>query len=325
MNQTCKQSNLQKQKISFISINEKQFHLKLQENKYSKALKPIFLQAKSSSLKNLDLDTSSKQSKNQSSDSQMNESFEDNKSCCCLDCGTVGKKVKHLQKKFIIFTTKMSVLKKQRLSKRFQNAVFCIMYLQVKWKKIRQQERAKKLYRFKTKVFENQPFFFGQQHLNVNHITYNNSQIPNEEKGNLNQQVQSIQAQIIDQKHKQRNSVRLYLQKKLNNKTESSGILPTIAYAKYQISLTNQILKPIKTQKTLGDEQKSSKKEYNLLNYNSSMINSPYLNQFNGLKPQEQCLSQLKSPRSIIKSIQSETFFPYKQNISKFRKNLIKR
>ncbi|CAD8054402.1 unnamed protein product [Paramecium sonneborni] len=321
MNQTRKQQSLQKLKISFISNKEKQFHLKLQEKKYSKALKPITSQLKPYSLKNLDLATSS------NSESLMNESFEDNKSCCCQDCGAVSKKIKNLQKKFIIFSTKMSVLRKQRLCKRFQNAVFCIIYLLEKWKKNRQQDKTKRLFRFKTKVFENQPFIFGQQHHSVNQITYSNSQIPGEEKGYQNQQVQSIQAQIIDQKHKQRQSVRLYLQKKLNNKTECSGTLPTIAYQKYHCSLSNQFLyQPMGILKTLGDEQKSpKKKEYNLLNYNSSMINSPYLSQLSGSKPQEQCLSQLKSPRSFIKSISSETFFPYKQKICKFRKNLVKK
>ncbi|CAD8136191.1 unnamed protein product [Paramecium octaurelia] len=320
MNQTRKQQSQQKLKISFTSIKKREFNLKIQEKIYSKALKPVVFKGKPSSLKNLDLATTS------NSESQLNESFQDNKSCCCLDCGVDSKKTKHLQKKFITFTTKMSVIRKQRLIKRFQNAVFCIMYLLRKWKKIRQQERAKRLFRFKTKVFENQPFIPGQSHHIANPIIYSNSQIPNDDKGNVNQQVQSIQAQIIDQKHKQRLSVKLYLQQKLNNsKTQSSAILPTIAYSKYHNSLSNLLLQPMRILKTLGDEQKPLKKEYNLLNCGSCLINSPYLCQLSGQKPQEQCLSQIKSARSVTKSIASETFFPYKQSINKYRKNIAKK
>ncbi|CAD8138674.1 unnamed protein product [Paramecium pentaurelia] len=315
MNKTRKQQSQQKLKLSFISNKKREFNFKIQEKIYSKALKPIVFQVKPSSLKNLDLATTL------NSELLLNESFQDNRSCCCLECGTDNKKTKHLQKKFIIFSTKMSVLRKQRLSKRLQNGVFCIMYLLRKWKKIRQQERAKRLFRFKTKVFENQPFIPGQSHHNVNPITQGKSSIPDDDKVNFNQQTQSIQAQIIDQKHKQRLSVKLYLQKKLNNsKAQSQSTLPIIPYSKY-----HNLLQPMRILKTLGDEQNSSKKEYNLVNYNSSLINSPYLCQFNGQKGQEQGLSQVKSARSVTKSISSETFFPYKQNINKFRQNIVKK
>ncbi|CAK60503.1 unnamed protein product (macronuclear) [Paramecium tetraurelia] len=320
MNQTHTRQSLQKIKTSFNSDNNRHLNFMLQQKTYSKTLKPVANYVKPFSFKNLDLATSL------NSESPMNESFQDNKSCCCLDCGAVSRKAKHLQKKFIIFTTKMSVLRKQRLQRRFKNAVLCIKYLLEKWKKIRQQERAKRLFRFKTKVFENQSFFPGQQHHYPNHIIYSNPQIPYDDKVNQNQQVQSIQAQMIDQKHKQRQSVRLYLQQKLNNnKIESSGTLPTIAYSKYHNSHSSKFLQPMRILKTLEDEQKSPKKEYNLLNYNSSLINSPYLCQFSGQKAQEQCFSQAKSPRSVIKSISSETFFPYRQNIHKSRKMLVKK
>ncbi|CAD8132200.1 unnamed protein product [Paramecium pentaurelia] len=320
MNSTHKKQSLQKLKISFIANNNRELNFKFKEKTYSKTLNPVAQYVKPFSFKNLDLATSS------NSESLMNDSFQDNKSCCCLECGAVSKKTKHLQKKFIIFTTKMSVLRKQRLQKRFKNAVLCIIYILEKWKKNNKQERAKRLFRFKTKVFENQSFFPGQSHHYPNQIMYSNSQIPYDDKVNLNQQVQSIQAQMIDQKHKQRQSVRLYLQQKLNNnKIESSGTLPTIAYSKYHNSLSSQIIQPMRILKTLGDELKSPKKEYNLLNYNSSMINSPYLCQYSGQKPQEQCFTQVKSPRSVIKSISSETFFPYKQNIHKSRKKLVKK
>lgn len=87
-----------------------------------------------------------------SSVSSFDNTIEDNKSCCCLECGIPNKKAKHLRKRFRAFVTSMSILKRQRLVIRFRNAAFCILYLVQRRKKLRILEK-KKMFRFKTKVF----------------------------------------------------------------------------------------------------------------------------------------------------------------------------
>ncbi|CAK78793.1 unnamed protein product (macronuclear) [Paramecium tetraurelia] len=307
MNPSRKQQSLQKSKTQNIQIVKMHIRSKHQEKTYSKAIHPSNLQTKPFSLKNLDLALPD------NSISQSNTSFQDDKSCCCIDCGNLSKKVKNLQKKFTVFRTEMSILKRQRLVKRFQNAVRCIIFLKEKWKKIRQQERAKRLFRFKTKVFENQPFFQTQSPSNQAQLLFLNSQLQSEEKQAINTQLQSIQVKIFDQKNKQRQSVKLYLQQKLNNKNDVQGLLPKLDHNRQNVSISSSIFRPIRILKTLGDEKKSLQKEQNLSTQNPSVAQSPYLSHLthlSGNKQQDSQFQIIRSPRQVIKSFASETFFP---------------
>ncbi|CAD8047203.1 unnamed protein product [Paramecium sonneborni] len=319
MNQSRKQQSLQKSKTQNIQIEKKEIRSKQYEKTYSKAIHPSNLQSKPLSLKNLDLALPNK------SISQQDNSFQDDKSCCCFDCGKLSKKIRNLQKKFLLFHTKMSLKEKQRLIKRFQNAVHCIIYLIEKWKKVRQLERAKRLLRFKTKVFENQPFFQSQTPSNQAQILFQNSQFQNEEKQAISSQLQSIQVKIFDQKNKQRQQVKLYLQQKLNNKNDGQGLLPKIDYNKQSNSIVTSVLRPIRILKTLGDEQKSIHKEQNLSTQKSFVVQSPYLSHQSLIKQQDQQIQVIKSPRQIIKSFASEIFFPQKTQKTEQRKMIIQK
>ncbi|CAD8045979.1 unnamed protein product [Paramecium sonneborni] len=306
MIQTRKSQSLKKSKTKNIYMEKMQINFIHQEKTYSKAIHPSNYQSKPFSLKNLDLALPDK------SISQSNNSFQDDKSCCCLDCGKLSKKIRNLSKKFKVFQTKMSILEKQRIIKRFQNAVHCIIYLIQKWKKIRQQERSKKLFRFKTKIFENQPFIQSQTSSNKAQTIFFNSQLQSEERQTITSQLQSIQVKIFDQKNKQRQSVKLYLKQKLNNKSEDQGLLPKIDHIKQSNLVATSILRPLKILKTLGDEPKSIQKQQNLSTLKPSIPQSPYLSHSNVIKQQDQQFQMVKSPRQFIKSFASEIISPQK-------------
>lgn len=46
-----------------------------------------------------------------------------------MQCSKPNKKVKSLQKRFVVFKTKMSLVTAIRLKERFRTAVYCIIYL----------------------------------------------------------------------------------------------------------------------------------------------------------------------------------------------------
>ncbi|CAD8124843.1 unnamed protein product [Paramecium sonneborni] len=289
-----KPQSYHRQRTGILIMNKQHTRKKSPKKTYSKAIHPLNLHTRAMSQKNLDFMSS------ESSESSGETLIEDNKSCCCFDCGKPNKKIKSFQKKFGLFRTQMSIVKQQRLHIRFQNAVYCIIYLIQKRRKQRLLDKQKKMFRYKTKVFlDGSPLFPPQQqHLFNVH----------DEKHQVNQHSQSIQAKIIDQRHKQRQSVRIYLQQKLQDK-DSQITLPKIQKF-HQSSYSN--IQPLKFSKT--DEQKSPRcsTQLKISHYTEhspcAIHHSPYLNHLTSRNPAETIIqsSFSKTPRPVTRSIQSE-------------------
>ncbi|CAD8211747.1 unnamed protein product [Paramecium octaurelia] len=295
MDNRRKPQSYHRQRTGILVTNKQQMRKKSPKKTYSKAIHPLNLHTKAMSQKNLDFVSS------ESSEYSQETLIEDNKSCCCFDCSKPNKKMKCLQKKFGLFRTQMSIVKQQRLHIRFQNAVYCILYLINKRRKQRLLEKQKKMFRYKTKVFfDGSPLLPTQQlehQVNVH-----------DEKHQVNIHSQSIQAKIIDQRHKQRQSVRVYLQQKLLDK-DSQITLPKIH--KYnQSSYCN--IQPLRFPKT--EDQKSPrcstqlKISHHTEHSPSAVQNSPYLNHLTSRNPIETFIqsSFSKTPRPVTKNIQSE-------------------
>ncbi|CAD8125914.1 unnamed protein product [Paramecium sonneborni] len=207
---------------------------------YSKPIHPSNSHHMPMSYKNLDFKSLD------SSETSQNSIFNDNQSCCCFQCGKSNKKLKSLSKQFIPFHTQMSVLRKIRMIKRFQNAVYCIIYLIQKRRKLKKKEKQKKMYRFKTKLnFDYSPLMPPQQQ-QLQSIQCDDKQYLQ------NHNLSSFQAKIIDNKLKQRQSIRVYLQQKLYEK-DTQYALPKIHKITTN-SFTN--IQPLRFCK--NEEQKSS-------------------------------------------------------------------
>ncbi|CAK78346.1 unnamed protein product (macronuclear) [Paramecium tetraurelia] len=271
---------------------------------YSKPIHPSNSDHMSKSFNNLDLNSLD------SSETSRNSQFNVNESCCCSQCGKANKKVKSLQKKFTVFHTQMSILRNFRLLKRFQNAVYCIIYLIDKQKKTKKKEKQKKMYRFKTKInFDASPIIPTQQ-----------QQVQNEkhdDKQNYrNQHMQSIQAKIIDSKHKQRQSIRVYLQQKLYEKDHQQK-LPKI----HKIAINSfTTIQPLRFSK--NDEQKSSRFSSQIkitpqteFSPTSLHHQSPYFSNITSRNQVDSIIqtSFKNSTRTIIKSISSEQLIQKQQ------------
>ncbi|CAD8126187.1 unnamed protein product [Paramecium sonneborni] len=294
MDNRRKPQSYHRQRTGILINNKQPIRKKSQKKTYSKAIHPLNLHTRAMSQKNLDFISS------ESSESSREMMIEDNKSCCCFDCSKPNKKMKSLQKKFGLFRTQMSIVKQQRLHIRFQNAVYCIIYLIQKRRKQRLLDKQKKMFRYKTKVFiDGSPLFPPQQQHLVN---------LHDEKHQVNQHSQSIQAKIFDQRHKQRQSVRIYLQQKLHDK-DSQITLPKISKFN-QTTYTN--IQPLRFPKT--EEQKSPRYSTQLKIYHhtehspSAIQHSPYLNHLTSRNPTETVIqsSFSKTSRPLTKSIQSE-------------------
>ncbi|CAD8127721.1 unnamed protein product [Paramecium sonneborni] len=200
----------------------------------------------------------------------------------------------------------MSVQRKNRLIKRFVNAVYCIIYLIQKRRRLKKKEKQKKMYRFKTKLnFDASPLMPPQ--------TQQGLSIQNDEKQHSqNNQLQSFQAKIIDNKLKQRKSIRVYLQQKLNEK-DSQYVLPKIHKITTNSFTTIQPLRFSKNDK--NDEQKSSRLSTQIkitpqTEYSPTTLNnySPYFKNITSRNHIDSIIqnSFIKTPRTMIKSISSE-------------------
>ncbi|CAD8210682.1 unnamed protein product [Paramecium pentaurelia] len=290
-----KPQSYHRQRTGILITNKQHTRKKSPKKTYSKAIHPLNLHTRAMSQKNLDHMSS------ESSESSRATLIEDNKSCCCFDCSKPNKKMKNLQKKFGLFRTQMSVVRSQRLHLRFQNAVYCILYLIYKRRKQKLLDKQKKMFRYKTKVFlDGSPLLTPQQQQHQLNC--------HDEKHQMNMHSQSIQAKIIDQRHKQRQSVRIYLQQKLHDK-DSQITLPKIQKIN-QSSYTN--IQPLRFSK--GDEQKSPrcstylKISHQTENSPCAIQHSPYLNHLTSRNPIDTIIqsSFSKTPRTITKNFSSE-------------------
>ncbi|CAD8114318.1 unnamed protein product [Paramecium primaurelia] len=245
-----------------------------------------------------------------SSETSQNSQFNDNESCCCFNCGKVNKKVRSLQKKFIAFHTQMSVLRKFRLLKRFQNAVYCIIYLIDKKRKSKKNQKQKKMYRFKTKInFDASPLMPPQQQ----QVQYEKH---DDKQNQKNQQLQSIQAKIIDSKHKQRQSIRVYLQQKLNEK-DHQQTLPKIHKITTNSFTTIQPLRFSKNEEPKSSRFSSQIKITPQTEFSPTSLHhhSPYFRNITSRNHIDSIIqtSFIKTPRTIIKSISSEQLIQKQQ------------
>ncbi|CAD8180925.1 unnamed protein product [Paramecium pentaurelia] len=204
-----------------------------QKLKHSKALHPFHQKLKPISSKCLEyaLSTSSSESEGE---------CENNKSCHCRDCGHQSQKMKQMKKKYRRFSPVMHGIMRERrnkLKQKFKNAVYVIMWMQ---KLVIQRKKKpviiKKIVRMKTKLFEAPP----EQPQQDQQIIYL-------------EPIQPVQVQMIDFKHKQRQSIVNYLNNKLHDQEPHSNkyqlSLPKIRYQNnLSSSHSRLLLKPLKTQ-----------------------------------------------------------------------------
>ncbi|CAD8191147.1 unnamed protein product [Paramecium pentaurelia] len=205
----------------------------IQKLKHSKALHPFHQKYKPISSKCLEyvLSTSSSESEGE---------CENNKSCHCRDCGHQSKKMKHMKKKYRRFSPVMHERIRERrnkLKQKFKNAVYVIMWMQ---KLVIQRKKKpiiiKKIVRMKTKFFEAPP----EPPQKDQQIIYL-------------EPIQPVQVQMIDFRHKQRQSIVNYLNNKLHDQEHhSNNYQLSLPKVRHQNNLSSShsrlLLKPLKTQ-----------------------------------------------------------------------------
>ncbi|CAD8195116.1 unnamed protein product [Paramecium octaurelia] len=208
-----------------------------QKLRHAKALHPFHQRFKPISTKCLEYVLSS-------SSSESEGECENNKSCHCRDCGHQSKKMKHMKKKYRRFSPVMHGRIRERrnkLKQKFKNAVYVIMWmLKLVIQRKKKPMIIKKIVRMKTKFFE-----------------------PSPEPPQQNQQIiylepiQPVQVQMIDFKHKQRQSIVNYLNNKLqDSERHADNYQLSLPKVRQQNNLSSShsklLLKPLKTQNDEG-------------------------------------------------------------------------